>query len=99
MPIGPGTTWWRRLLVAPLLVALIVLGADVAIDDDWISGVSDAGDTGAGFLRAASRGVVDPMPTVPAPVRIRAASVLAPEDRQASDWIVVTPTDRAPPRV
>ena len=95
-----GPTQWRRLAVVPLLVVLILLGADVALDDNWIDGVHDAADNGVAFLRAASRGVVGPGPAIAAPVPVRSARLLVRADASLSSWIVVvTPSDRAPPRV
>lgn len=85
-------------MVVPLLVVLVLVGAEVALEDDWVSGVSNAGDNGIELLRAVSRGLPALEPAIPAPVRICVARVLVPAERRAPDWIVVTPTDRAPPR-
>lgn len=100
MPRGQGPTRWRRLAVFPLLVVLILLGADVALDDDWIDGLHDAADHGVAFLRASSRGIVGPAPAISAPALIRSARRLVREDPFPSSSIVsATPSDRAPPRV
>jgi hypothetical protein len=99
MPHGWGTTRWRRWIVVPLLVVLTVVGADVALDDDWVPGLSNAGDNGLELLYAVARAILGPRPAIQTPARRWVARVPGPAERRPFGWIVVTPTDRAPPRV
>lgn len=99
MPHGRAPTRWRRWIVAPLLVVLAVVGADVALDDDWVPGISDAGDNGLGLLCSVARAVPAPRPAALVPARRWVARMPSAAERGPSDWLVVTPTDRAPPRV
>ncbi|HKA61074.1 MAG TPA: hypothetical protein VKH83_01555 [Methylomirabilota bacterium] len=96
MRSSAGAARWSRLALVTLLGLLVPLAVGVVSDDVWIAALELEADAGLGHpgdeAIGARTDLIAPRPSQ----RLR---LPVTDDPALVGWIVVTPTDRAPPRV